>query len=196
RAVAAQLEEVVEHALDVVERIGPVCVAREQDALPDLLVGRLGRQPVELLLQPLELRGQLRAAQQPDAGELAQPLAQTQLGLGRHGANRRSSLAIVGRSCCRGTIASMWPKRRFCSARPKSSGSFSRVVCWTTRGPANDISAPGSARSTSPRLAKLASRPPVVGCVSTEISAQPASCSSSTAQTVFGSCIRARMPSC
>ena len=43
------------------------------------------------------------------------------------------------------------------SDRPKSSGSFSRVVCCTTRGPAKDMSAPGSAISTSPRLAKLAS---------------------------------------
>ena len=63
-------------------------------------------------------------------------------------------------------------------------------------GPAKDISAPGSATTTSPRLAKLASRPPVVGCAITEISAKPASCSSSTATTVFGSCISARIPSC
>ena len=85
---------------------------------------------------------------------------------------------------------------RFDSARPKSSGSFSRVVCATTRGPAKDVSAPGSARITSPRLAKLAVTPPVVGCASTEISTPPASCRSPTATTVFGSCISARMPSC
>ena len=42
---------------------------------------------------------------------------------------RRSSRASVGRSSERGTIASTWPKRSFDSARPKSSGSFSRVVC-------------------------------------------------------------------
>ena len=92
-------------------------------------------------------------------------------------AGARASVAICrrvgagarayGRSSGRGTIASRWPKRRFGSARPKSSGSFSRVVCWTTRGPANDISAPGSATRTSPRLAKLASTPPVVGCART-----------------------------
>ena len=75
-------------------------------------------------------------------------------------------------------------------------GSFSRVVCETTRGPANDISAPGSASTTSPRLAKLASTPPVVGCVSTESIAPPESCSSSIAQIVFGSCMSARIPSC
>ena len=103
---------------------------------------------------------------------------------------------MVGRSSGRGTTASTWPKRRFDSASPKSSGSFSRVVCATTRGPAKDISAPGSARITSPRLAKLAVTPPVVGWASTEMSVPPASCSSSTAATVFGSCISARIPSC
>ena len=36
----------------------------------------------------------------------------------------------------------------------------------------------------------------MVGCAITEISAQPASWSSSTATTVFGSCISARIPSC
>ena len=64
-------------------------------------------------------------------------------------------------------MASMWPKRRFCSARPKSSGSFSLMISCTTRGPVNASSAPGSAIVTSPSEAKLASAPPVVGCVST-----------------------------
>ncbi len=36
----------------------------------------------------------------------------------------------------------------------------------------------------------------MVGCAITEMSTPPASWSSSTAQTVFGSCISARMPSC
>jgi hypothetical protein len=56
-------------------------------------------------------------------------------------------------------------------------------------------SAPGSETITSPRLAKLASTPAVVGCVMTEMKAQRASWSSSTAQTVFGSCISDRIPS-
>ena len=60
----------------------------------------------------------------------------------------------------------------------------------------NEISAPGSATVTSPRLAKLASTPAVVGWVKTLISAQRASCRSSTAHTVFGICISERIPSC
>ena len=103
-----------------------------------------------------------------------------------------------GRAAARsaGTIASRWPKRRFDSARPKSSGSFSRVVCCTTRGPVKASSAPGSATITSPRLAKLASTPAVVGCVMTLMKPQRASRRSSIAHTVFGSCISERMPSC
>ena len=111
-------------------------------------------------------------------------------------ANIASSRPTYGRSSARGTIASTWPKRAFDSASPKSSGSFSRVVCWTTRGPVNASSAPGSATMTSPRLAKLARTPAVVGWVMIEMKAQRASRSSSTAHTVFGSCIRERMPSC
>ena len=93
-------------------------------------------------------------------------------------------------------MASRWPKRRFCSASPKSSGSFSRVVCCTTRGPVNAISAPGSAIVTSPSDANDASTPAVVGCAITVSIGKRASCSSSTAQTVFGSCISERIPSC
>ena len=118
--------------------------------------------PVELALQPLELAREARAAQERQAAELAQLVAQPSSARAsrRHCANEPQQLrAGTGRSSGRGTIASTWPKRRFDSARPKSSGSFSRVVCWTTRGPVNDSSAPGSATSTSPRLAKLASTP-------------------------------------
>ena len=61
------------------------------------------------------------------------------------GANSAEQPASVAVSSPRGTTASMWPSRSCDSARPKSSGSVSRVVCCTTRGPANDISAPGSA---------------------------------------------------
>ena len=45
-------------------------------------------------------------------------------------------------------------------------------------------------------MAKLASTPPVVGCVITEIMAWPESRRSSIAAIVFGSCMSARMPSC
>src|SRR5581483_5396626 len=52
------------------------------------------------------------------------------------------------------------------------------------------------ARLREQHVAKLASTPPVVGCTITLMSAWPASCRSSTAATVFGSCMRARIPSC
>src|SRR4029078_3651402 len=99
------------------------------------------------------------------SGELRQPVAQAELRFLAHlsAPNRRRSRARVVRRAPRCTTASTWTTRRVDAARPKSSGSFSRVVWATTRGPAKDVSAPGSARITSPRLAKLAVTPPVVG---------------------------------
>ena len=181
-----QLEEVLEDPLDVVERVRPVLVARQLDRAPDLLVGRLGLDPVELALAAARARPRAARRAGGRGRSACSTLPEPDLCVTRHllvaiREQPQAAAPSVGRSSARGTIASTWPKRRFDSARPKSSGSFSRVVCATTRGPANDISAPGSASSTSPRLAKLASTPPVVGCAMTLISAQPASCSSSTA---------------
>ena len=59
-----QLEPVVQDPVDVVERVRPVLVPGQLDLVPDLLVGRLGLDPVELALQPLELAGEARAAQE------------------------------------------------------------------------------------------------------------------------------------
>ena len=67
------------------------------------------------------------------------------------------------------TTASIRPCSRLDSARPKSAGSVSRVVSCTTLGPANESSASGSATTKSPRAAKDAITPPVVGCASTEM---------------------------
>ncbi len=89
------------------------------------------------------------------------------------GEQRQRPGAIVSRSSGRGTIRSTWPWRKFDSARPKSSGRLSRVVCFTTRGPENESSAPGSAMITSPSAAKLAATPPVVGWTSTETKGRP-----------------------
>ena len=50
----------------------------------------------------------------------------------------------------------------------KPSGSGWRIVSAITRGPAKPMSARGSARMTSPSMAKLAVTPPVVGSVSTD----------------------------
>ena len=70
------------------------------------------------------------------------------------------------------------------------------MVCSITRGPANSSSAPGSASMTSANVAKLASTPPVVGWVSTEMNGKEWSASISSATTVFAICIRERIPSC
>ena len=111
-------------------------------------------------------------------------------------ANSRSIRASVPRSSWRGTIMSTRPKRKFDSERPKSSGSCSRVVCCTTRRPANAMNAPGSAMITSPSAANEAITPPVLGWESTEMNGMPASFSASTAQVVFAICIRASTFSC
>ena len=57
-------------------------------------------------------------------------------------------------------------------------------------GPVNASRAPGSEIVTSPRLAKLARTPAVVGCVITGMNAQRASRSRSIAHTVLGICMR------
>ena len=111
--VAVQLEPVVEDALDVVERVGPLLVPRELDAPPDLLVARVRAEALELALQPLGLRRQVRAAQTSHAEQLRNAVAQAGLYLAGHDGppNSRSNRAIVGRSSARGTIASTWPRR-------------------------------------------------------------------------------------
>src|SRR5580693_4544416 len=69
------------------------------------------------------------------------------------------------------------------------------MVCSITRGPANPISAPGSAILMSPSIAKLAVTPPVVGSVSSEIYGTFASSSRANAAETFASCIRLIVPS-
>ena len=65
-----------------------------------------------------------------------------------------------------------------------------------TRGPANPISAFGSAKIISPSMAKLAVTPPVVGSVSTVMYNNPASLCLFNAAEVFAICIREVIPSC
>ena len=65
-----------------------------------------------------------------------------------------------------------------------------------TRGPAKPMSARGSARMTSPSMAKLAVTPPVVGSVRTEMYGSRASPSRASAAEVLAICISERMPSC
>ncbi len=61
------------------------------------------------------------------------------------------------------TMRSIIPCASTNSLRWKPSGSFWRIVFSMTRGPAKPMSAPGSAMFRSPRRAKLAATPPVVG---------------------------------
>ena len=60
------------------------------------------------------------------------------------------------------TTASRNPCSRRNSLRWKPSGSFWRIVCSITRGPAKPINAPGSPMFRSPSMAKLAVTPPEV----------------------------------
>ena len=81
--------------------------------------------------------------------------------------SRRMVAATRSLSALRGTTSSTMPFSSRNSERWKPSGSSCLMVCWMTRGPANEMSAPGSETMTSPRVAKLAVTPPVVGSVST-----------------------------
>ena len=74
--VAVQLEPVLQQALDVVERVGPLVVPGQLDLPPDLLVGGLVADPVDLALEPLQLAGDARAAEQRQVPQPPEPLAQ------------------------------------------------------------------------------------------------------------------------
>src|SRR5690606_3512464 len=96
----------------------------------------------------------------------------------------------------RSTIMSIAPFSRRNSERRKPSGRVSRTVCSITRGPAKPISAPGSAMTTSPRNAKLADTPPMVGSVRTEMNGSRLADSWVTAAVVLAICISESRPSC
>ena len=110
----------------------------------------------------------------------------TGLGPGRD----RAAAPAAGRSRRRGRSGRSTRPARSPRAASRAS-SAGRLA-----GPVKASSAPGSATITSPRLAKLASTPAVVGCVITEMNAAGVWCRTSTAQTVFGSCMSERIPSC
>src|SRR5215471_4609114 len=81
------------------------------------------------------------------------------------------------------------------SLRWNPGGSFCRIVCSITRGPANPINAPGSAIFRSPSIAKDAVTPPVVGSVNTDIYGTFASSMRASAAEILASCIRLIAPS-
>src|SRR5450759_2266934 len=80
----------------------------------------------------------------------------------------RSSWPTVLLSSERETTESTMPCSSRNSAVWNPSGRSCPIVCLITRGPANPITAPGSARIASPSMAKLALTPPVVGFVRIE----------------------------
>src|SRR4029079_14733011 len=75
-AVAVQLDPVLEQPLDIVQRVGPVLMARQLDGARELLVGRRGLDALELALQLLELARQPCAAEQVEAAQARQPFAE------------------------------------------------------------------------------------------------------------------------
>src|SRR5262249_16430614 len=94
-AIAVQLEPVVEEPLDVIEGVRPILGPRELDRAPDLLVAGLLDEVIELLLEPLEIALEARAAEQRQALQPAQLVPQPELGLTRH---RRRAAAAWPRS--------------------------------------------------------------------------------------------------
>ena len=76
RPVPVELEPVLEEALHIVERVRPLLVSSQLDLAPDLLVGRLLPDPLDLPLQPLELAGEPCTADQREVLQAPEPLAQ------------------------------------------------------------------------------------------------------------------------
>ena len=132
RPVAVELEPVLEQALDVVQRVRPIRVPRELDGAPDVLVARIGDEPVELLLQALELTGDTRAAEKRQAPQAAQLPAEADLGLTRHrrraaaGGPPSAAARVGGRSGRRAHGGSWTPHGRSLPAASRVSSAARR----------------------------------------------------------------------
>ena len=97
----------------------------------------------------------------------------------------------------RSTTASISPCSSRNSAVWKLSGSFCRMVCSITRGPAKPISAPRLGDDhVGQHRERLAVTPPVVGSVSTRCRAAAPRPAARAPPVVLAICIRASMPSC
>ena len=83
-AIAVQLDEVLQQALDVVEGVRTLRVTRELDQPPDLFVGGLLLDAIELSLKTLDLAGKTSATKEWQAPQAAQPLAEMDLVLTGH----------------------------------------------------------------------------------------------------------------
>ena len=78
-AIAVELDEVVENALDVVERVRTLLVPGQENRVPDVVLAGLVADPVELALQPAQLGRDAGTAQERQVAELRQALAKPQL---------------------------------------------------------------------------------------------------------------------
>ena len=134
------------------------------------------------------------------AAQLGQPLPQPELGLTRQASHPPRTGAAGGRAS--GAAPAAARSRR----RGRSAGSTRRDRSRPAASRASSVhDARAGERHQRARLGERArrraprswrSRRRSSGGRARRCSAQPASCRSSTAQTVFGSCISARMPSC
>src|SRR2546430_1257024 len=130
------------------------------------------------------------------AGVLEGQPAQSAASAGRRPPMWRSNWAVVSRSSLRGTTASTTPCSSRNSAVWNPGGRSCPMVCLITRGPANPITAPGSARITSPRIPYDADTPPVVGFVRIETKGIRAERSRAISTEVLAICISESTPSC
>ena len=78
-AVTVELDEVLEHPLHVVERVGPIGVTGELDLFPDLVGIRFRPDSSDLPLQTRHLAGDPDASEERQLTQLRKPLPQPQL---------------------------------------------------------------------------------------------------------------------
>ena len=163
-AAARGLEHRGEHGRDRALAVGAADLGDGEGAAR---AARCASSSASMRSRPGRMPAMLPAAQREDAGH---GLAHTSWGR-RGGATAKKARMrrSVSRSSRRSTTRSSWPCSSRNSERWKPSGSGWRMVSAITRGPAKPMSARGSARMTSPSIAKLAVTPPVVGSVRSEM---------------------------
>ena len=100
RAVAVELDEVIEHPLDVIECVGPIRMAGELDLFPDFVSARLGFDSIDLALETRHLARHADSPQKRKLTQSGKPLTQLQLfdgALGPLSGHRVRTALAVGR---------------------------------------------------------------------------------------------------
>jgi hypothetical protein len=77
--IAVEFHKVLEHSLDVIQRVRTLLVPSQLDRTPDLLIARSLLESVELALQALELARKPSTAQKRKTAKPAQALAEAKL---------------------------------------------------------------------------------------------------------------------